>query len=93
MSLPGEPDSGIRTGARVAWRASPAEHYSWASWPDGEVLYHRPSGKTHFLNASGAELLRQLLAAPGQSFEADDALLELLLRMEALGLVERVSDR
>lgn len=93
MSLPIESDSGTRAGSEARWKAAPAEHYSWATWPDGEVLYHRPSGKTHFLNASGADLLRQLLAAPGQSFEADDALRGLLLRMESLGLVERIPDR
>jgi hypothetical protein len=75
------------------WIASPAAEFAWADWSDGHVLHHRPSGKTHFLNEAGAALLREMLANPGEAFEADPALQELLLRFETLGLVERVRGR
>lgn len=76
--------------AALRWRAAPAAQFSWADWSDGHVLYHRLSGKTHFLNEAGATLLRELLADPGEAFEADESLHGLLLRFEALGLVERM---
>lgn len=68
----------------------PPAQFAWAHWSDGHVLYHRPSGKTHFLNEAGAALLRELLANPAETFDADPALQGLLLRFETLGLVERV---
>jgi PqqD family protein of HPr-rel-A system len=77
---------------------------AWAEW-DGEfVLYHRPSGKTHFLNATTALLLTEILIEPKSTADATTALLatqiaaieseqhqyvaELLKRLESLGLVE-----
>lgn len=78
----------------------------WADWDDLSVLYHRPSGKTHFINASTAFLLECLAEAPAgvesaamalaaaQSRVADDELRsevsDTLLRLEELGLIERV---
>lgn len=75
------------------WIAPPAAEFAWADWSDGHVLHHRPSGKTHFLNEAGAALLREMLANPGEAFEADPALYGLLLRFETLGLVRRVRGR
>lgn len=54
----------IRRNAAAAdlqWRAAPAADLAWYE-ADGEyVLYHRPSGKTHFVNAATHLLLRQIL--------------------------------
>ncbi|GMU68273.1 MAG: hypothetical protein AMXMBFR37_06060 [Steroidobacteraceae bacterium] len=77
----------------------------WADWDDLAVLYHRPSGKTHFINASTAFLLEHLVDTPvgieaatqalaaAQGAVADEALREevaaTLLRLEELGLIER----
>ncbi|MBV6416840.1 MAG: hypothetical protein CMLOHMNK_01455 [Steroidobacteraceae bacterium] len=36
----------------------------WADWDDLAVLYHRPSGKTHFVNAATAFLLELFIDAP-----------------------------
>lgn len=93
MTFSGSPDpENAPVGVR-GWRAAPAGQFVWAHWGDGHALFHRPSGKTHFLNEAGASLLRELLAAPGDPFEADPSLHDLLLRFEALGLVERVPER
>jgi hypothetical protein len=79
---------------QTGWRAVPADQLSWADWDSGHALYHRLSGKTHFLNPTGAALLRELLANPGEAYEIDEAdqgVRELVLRFEMLGLVERVA--
>jgi hypothetical protein len=90
LSAEAAPDTGSHANAALRWKAAPAAQFAWADWSDGHVLYHRPSGKTHFLNEAGASLLRELLAAPSEAFEADESLRGLLLRFEALGLVERM---
>ena len=80
--------------AQAGWRAVPADQLAWADWGSGHALYHRPLGKTHFLNSAGAALLRELLANPGEAYEIDEAdqgVRELVLRFEMLGLVERVA--
>jgi PqqD family protein of HPr-rel-A system len=88
------------------WRAVPLEQVILTEWDGEYVAYHRPSGKTHFLNAPGVTLLSDILVYPSSlekstrslahslGIEADAAFLEhvkaLLLRFEELGLVERV---
>lgn len=70
------------------------------------MVYHRPSGKTHFLNEPSVTLLSSILVEPrtlergaqtlarSLGVEADAGFLHhveaLLLRFEELGLVERV---
>jgi PqqD family protein of HPr-rel-A system len=77
----------------------------WADWGDLSVLYHCPSGKTHFINASTAFLLEQGLDQPATVESAAQAVAEVrgvaaddelradisdtLLRLEELGLIER----
>ena len=76
-----------------------------AQWDDQVVVFHRPSGLTHFINASMAQLLADLSAGPCQTellvdqfigdpdsygqFEVRDHVLSLLFRLEELGLIER----
>ncbi len=89
------------------WRRPDAAQCIWAEWQaDVSVIYHRPSGKTHFINPSTAFLLERLLEGPAtvgsaaqalaaaQERRADDALRDdvagILLRLEELGLIERV---
>jgi len=43
----------------------------------GHVLYHRPSGQTHFLNEGGALLLRECLLEPRDAVQAARALADL----------------
>ncbi|HQX79853.1 MAG TPA: HPr-rel-A system PqqD family peptide chaperone [Steroidobacteraceae bacterium] len=86
------------------WRRADAAHCVWADWDELSVVYHRPSGKTHFVNASTAFLLEQLLGEPAsvesaaqalaqaQDRPVDDALRDdvagTLLRLAELGLIE-----
>lgn len=82
------------------WQAAPPESLDWASWGGEHVLYHRPSGKTHLLNAASVRLLTVILLAPRSLSEIETELagggiaqdgaevLGMLLRLEELGLVE-----
>jgi PqqD family protein of HPr-rel-A system len=68
------------------------------------VLFHKPSGKTHFVNAATAYLLCELLQKPqplgavvalfapspeDEDGESVGAVLDLLRHLEDLGLIER----
>jgi PqqD family protein of HPr-rel-A system len=77
----------------------------WADWDELSVIYHRPSGKTHFINATTAFLLEQGLDEPVTVESAAQAVAQArgsvvdeelrddvgdtLLRLEELGLIER----
>jgi PqqD family protein of HPr-rel-A system len=90
----------------MRWRARPSHDLIWSDFGDTYVVYHRPSGKTHFLNAATAELLEQVLAEPRSARAAAEelaaregavgdaaffsAVAQSLLHLEHLGLVERV---
>ena len=88
------------------WRAAPPADLLWVEWGEHCALYHRPSGKTHFVNDATARLLQQVLLEPsdvehvrfalglpaGPAIDAGspDEIMALLQRLEALGLVARV---
>ncbi len=88
------------------WLRAEGAQCLWADWDDLAVLYHRPSGKTHFINAATAFLLEQFNAAPApldaasralaeaQGLAVDDGLREgvagMAQRLGALGLIARV---
>lgn len=92
-------------GPEPRWRSGPPQDLAWAELGDDYVLYHRPSGKTHLLNAASAALLRQVLLEPkdarsaareladreGAEGHADfvDAVTAALAQLEHLGLIER----
>jgi PqqD family protein of HPr-rel-A system len=46
------------------WQGPDADAISWAQWGDDFVAYHRPSGRTHFLNTASHYLIAELLASP-----------------------------
>src|SRR6056297_1606677 len=46
------------------WYVPRPDDLLWASWGEAYVAYHRPSGKTHFLNAASHTLLTELLQTP-----------------------------
>jgi PqqD family protein of HPr-rel-A system len=87
------------------WRAGPSGDLAWAELDGDFVVYHRPSGKTHFLNPATASLLQDVLTqwcsapeaaaalADRQGAAVDDVfskgVAEALLRLEYAGLVER----
>ena len=78
----------------------------WAEFGDDYVVYHKPSGKTHFLNSATALLLAHVLVEPKNAVEAAEELADreeavgnadffaavarALAHLEHLGLVERV---
>lgn len=88
------------------WRVPPGSPFAWAHAESGHVLYHRPSGRTHFVNDGTALLLGRCLLEPHdaqgaayaladlQDAEPDPAFLErvadLLVHLEHLGLVDPV---
>jgi PqqD family protein of HPr-rel-A system len=77
-----------------------------AQWDDQVVAFHRPSGLTHFINASMAQMLAHLSAGPCPTevlvdqfiddpdsygqSEVRDHVLSFLFRLEELGLIERI---
>jgi len=87
------------------WIATPSGNLRWSEWEGDCAVYHRPSGKTHFVNAATRILIGRILSAPCDAAAAADALAHiqgvepddafrthvwgLLVRLEELGLVER----
>lgn len=57
------------------YRTAAAALLIWAEFDGSYVLFHRPSGKTHFLNESSAFLLLQVLQEPRTAEEATEELL------------------
>lgn len=90
----------------VRWRSAAPGDTAWVGWGHDHIAYHRPSGKTHFLNASSKRLITELLCEPTdlasivEAFgvvEGDsewqaqtDEMHSMLDRLEQLGLVERL---
>lgn len=90
------------------WRAIEPSNVLWVNWGDDYVLYHRPSGKTHFVNTATAYLLGIVLCEPKSALAASAALAgfgraaedekfgaeiaDLLVRLEHVGLVNRCDD-
>lgn len=58
----------------MRWRSAPEEEFLWAEWDREYVLYHRPSGQTHFINAASAALLQKILLNPVDAQQASRAL-------------------
>jgi len=97
--------SRAESNAPVLWRASPVDDTAWVQFDDEYVAYHRPSGKTHFLNAATHRLLTDLLVEPASlatvaaAFAAGSSaspvgnvekeLRATLSHLESLGLVAR----
>lgn|GEM_PF-1373343 len=71
-----------------SWLAASSQDLLWFETKGSFVLFHRPSGKTHFVNGQMAELLRTVLAVPRSAAEAARCLLaqQGLPDDEALGL-------
>jgi PqqD family protein of HPr-rel-A system len=91
---------------RPKWGVISPDDIIWTGTGDDWIAYHRPSGKTHFLNAASRLLITDLLAEPAglpELLEAfgipagrDDATSEvavmrsLLDRLVDTGLIERL---
>jgi PqqD family protein of HPr-rel-A system len=79
----------------------------WVHFDDGAAVYHRPSGKTHFLNLPAVRLLERLCAGAmathdaiatigngaGRASASEDALevAQILAHLEHLGLIRRTA--
>lgn len=89
----------------TGWRARSASELVWSQFGEVYVVYHRPSGRTHFLNFATADLLAHVLAKPRSAQHAADelaarqgatggpdfcaAVAASLRHLEHLGLIER----
>jgi PqqD family protein of HPr-rel-A system len=87
------------------WRTGSPQDLAWAEFGADYVVYHKPSGKTHLLNAASAALLRRVLREPKDARAAADelaaeegavgdagflaAVAAALAQLEHLGLIER----
>jgi len=99
------------TGMQVSsslrsWRARSPHEIVWAHFDEDYVAFHRPSGKTHFLNASSYLLICEVLTEARDldaiigGFVTDEndsdpaayvgKMRAMLDHLENLGLVERV---
>ena len=90
----------------LRWCSAAPDDIVWVGWGHDHIAYHRPSGKTHFLNASSKRLITELLCEPTNLAEVAEAfgvagatserlsqmdeLHSMLDRLEQLGLVERL---
>jgi PqqD family protein of HPr-rel-A system len=93
------------TAGETRWRTGPSHDLAWAELGDAYVVYHRPSGRTHFLNSATADLLQHVLAEPRTARTAAEelaarensvgdaaffsAVAESLTHLEHLGLIQR----
>ncbi len=90
--------------ASPKWRSSRQTDFVWCRWGDNFIAFHRPSGKTHYLNDASERLLTRILLVPMNAAEiaaefADagicsdqivDEMILMLGHLEELGLVERL---
>jgi len=95
----------LETDRHACWRVDRPDELVWASFDSGAAVYHRPSGKTHFLNASSVAMLELLQVGPADAAEvcaaiggssAADPLAEHILQVsdvlrnfERVGLIQR----
>lgn len=90
----------------MKWRSCSPTQCNWVTFENDFVVYHRPSGKTHFLNVGSEVLLTDVLTEARSLtsildiFASDDTdedheeyvrqMQSMLDRLEYLGLIERV---
>ena len=89
----------------IKWCSRAPAEVIWFDVPPDFIAFHRPSGKTHFLNAASKVLLTEILTLPSdfgeilEVFPSDEddneahrhviEMRNLLAHLEALGLIER----
>lgn len=57
----------------TTWLARPLDEVAWIEWGQDHIAYHRPSGATHFLNASSKILITEILRNPKATEEVTAA--------------------
>lgn len=89
----------------TAWSLPDDSRLVWSNWRTGHIVYQASSGETHYLNATGASVLRRLKEGPAtledicrhiesvEGLPADEETVRqaaaLLNRFDELGLVAR----
>lgn len=48
----------------IKWRSRRSDQIAWAIFAQDYIAFHRPSGKTHFLNEASYLLICEVLAEP-----------------------------
>jgi len=87
------------------WRSCDTDDILWAQWGADFIAFHRPSGKTHLLNAASEALLTRILVetktttdvvrelASAETGEPEDGLVAeieaMLIHLDELGLIAR----
>lgn len=74
----------------MRWIAVEPDDLLWVHFDDGAAVYHRPSGRTHFLNAASVVLLQGLSEAPAATAEAASWLASGVAPQSGPPLLERV---
>jgi PqqD family protein of HPr-rel-A system len=64
------------------WASAPHQDLVWRSWDGISIVYHVPSGRTHFLNELGSAILRGVGELPRTTDEIRSALVD-AYRLEA----------
>jgi len=99
--------TGMQVSSPPKWRcAKSPDEIVWAHFDEDYVAFHRPSGKTHFLNAASHRLICEILTKAQDldeivgEFVVDEndrdpaahvgKMRAMLDHLENLGLVERV---
>lgn len=94
------------TTSRPEWRSRSPDEIIWSIFDGDFIAYHRPSGKTHFLNAASYVLITEVLKescdvdAVAAVFTDEEkgvrspdvvaGFRSLLEHLEILGLIDRV---
>ena len=60
------------------WRSAAPQDLVWLVWGETNAVYHRPSGKTHFVNAATRLLLIEILREPLDVTAASRALADVV---------------
>ena len=58
------------------WSSAPHRDLVWRSWDGISIVYHVPSGRTHFLNELGSAILRGIGEEPRTTDEIRTALVD-----------------
>lgn len=95
-----------RDPSQARWRTASSSELLWVEGDDHDIVYHRPSGRTHFVNVATRHLLLEVLQEPrdlpyvihglaaAQGVDAEELsagyVAGMLRHLEELGLIRRL---
>lgn len=98
--------SNVTGQSEVKWCATAPDDIVWTGWNDEWVAFHRPSGRTHFLNAASKRLISEILLEPldlpgildefgrvqdrNQQQLQSEEMFSMLERFDHLGLIDKL---